>query len=491
MRLGVIGDMHLGDDTLGIQWAFLRRAIEQMKADGVTTVLNVGDMVAFGKLPAFEDCCRLLSAFDHYFVLGNAEIRDADTRDIFVSRSMHPCFEMAGRKIVGLNTPAGEIDPKERETLDGLADGDIVFLHHGIGALKAESRAYMQALMERVALVIVHGHEHKEMEYTAGKSRVIGIRGLDPDKAIGDWPTLTYLDVTAEDVSVEQKPITLPREVAEDLRRYMGLSCVDNVRDVSYATENGVKYIELRFNGKWPVEPQLAELIKTWREKTDGFLSVHMPALQFREGRLEKAERFFEALEVAKSLGVNHLTVHVPTVRLSEMDKGSEAWQTLLDAYAEMVRRVDDGVTIGIENLHMKKGESEFDRDFGYAPSEVEAWIDAINEALGAPDRVGHVLDVGHARNNGILASKHPISRWYEQMGRRTAAYHIHQTIREGNELKNHCPLTDWFGPMISYASFLYAWQEKTVNHVPVFLEVKGCDNFEISVRAFREQFGL
>ena len=69
-------------------------------------------------------------------------------------------------------------------------------------------------------------------------------------------------------------------------------------------------------------------------------------------------------------------------------------------------------------------------------------------------ERVGHVLDVGHARNNGYLASVYPVGRWYELMGERTVAYHIHQVVRSENGLKNHRPIENWFGPMISYVSF-------------------------------------
>ena len=117
-------------------------------------------------------------------------------------------------------------------------------------------------------------------------------------------------------------------------------------------------------------------------------------------------------------------------------------------------------------------------------------WIDAINETLGEPCRVGHVLDVGHARNNGSLAKKYPISRWYSEMGHRAVAYHIHQSIRrEDGQLKNHKPIDSWFGPMINYCGFLWAWEEGLLNHAPVFLEVKGRENHEKSMIGFEKAF--
>ena len=74
-------------------------------------------------------------------------------------------------------------------------------------------------------------------------------------------------------------------------------------------------------------------------------------------------------------------------------------------------------------------------------------------------------------------------------MGNRTVAYHIHQDVMENGEMKNHRPISNWFGPMISYVSFVHAWKTKMLNHVPVFLEVKGSENYDVSVKAFENSF--
>ena len=119
-------------------------------------------------------------------------------------------------------------------------------------------------------------------------------------------------------------------------------------------------------------------------------------------------------------------------------------------------------------------------------------WIDAINESLGMPNRVGHVLDTGHARNNGSFAKKYPLSRWYLEMGGRAKAYHIHQSVKQENgQLKNHRPIESWFGPMINYCGFLWAWDQGLLNHAPIFLEVKGWENHEKSMKGFAHDFSL
>jgi hypothetical protein len=101
---------------------------------------------------------------------------------------------------------------------------------------------------------------------------------------------------------------------------------------------------------------------------------------------------------------------------------------------------------------------------------------------------VGHILDVGHARNNGNIASTHPIGRWYEIMGKRTVAYHIHQVLpAPKGGMKNHNAIETWLGPIINYSSFFYSWEKNVLNHKPVFLEVQGRENYQKSIDAFEK----
>lgn len=146
-------------------------------------------------------------------------------------------------------------------------------------------------------------------------------------------------------------------------------------------------------------------------------------------------------------------------------------------------------VRIGIENMHLEAGEGNNpQRGFGYTPGEVSAWIDTLNAAVGNPNRVGHVLDVGHARNNGYIASIYPIGRWYEIMGNKAVAYHIHQALpATKGGMKNHNAIENWLGPIINYSSFFYNWELGRLNHVPVFLEVQGSENYQKSIDAFDE----
>ena len=297
-------------------------------------------------------------------------------------------------------------------------------------------------------------------------------------------------------MTIEEVLIRLPKSYLENCSQFFGLSCVDNAKDVAYALEHSVKYVELRCNGKdWEPDPTLFPALEVWRKKTEGYLSVHMPNIHYLDGSFYGEEQWRKALAYAVQIKADNLTIHPPRVRVCDMPKAGEIWNYFLELYLLVVRSVPESVRIGIENLH-KSSDEKLDetRGFGYRPEEVSAWIDAINTCVAEQDkeyerkpRVGHVLDVGHARNNGIFAQRYPSSAWYRIMGRKTVAYHIHQVKSGECGKKNHNALEDWFGPEINYTSFFYSWNHGLLNQVPVFLEVKGSESYDKSMAAFRQ----
>ena len=177
--------------------------------------------------------------------------------------------------------------------------------------------------------------------------------------------------------------------------------------------------------------------------------------------------------------------MHPPRAQVKDMITNSNLWNKFLSYYIRVVEVMPEEVNLGVENMHFESYETlDETRGFAYIPSEVSSWIDAINEAVDKNGRVGHILDVGHARANGLLSRNYPISRWYETMGKKTVGYHIHQ-VAGGNG--NHKSLEKWLGPVINYSSFFYCWEKKMLNHAPIFLEVKGWENYQKSIGAFAQ----
>ncbi len=329
-KIAIVCDSHLPADPTSAQYAFLQRAVARMKEDRIETVLCLGDMTAFGSIAALNLYRDTLQEFTFYDVMGNAEVRDKDTVAYVEDHFKSLRFAIGSRSVYCLNTPRGTISAEDHALLTDVQDGDIVCFHHGPDRLTEESTAWLHTLCEEKALILLHGHRHMDEDRFIGKTRAIGFRGLDPDKAIGGFPAINYANISDNDVTFEEHAFPIRKETLADFRQYFGISCVDNHRDVLFAAEHSVKYIELRCNGKnWVPGEVLLPLLAKWREKT------------------------------------------------------------------------------------------------------------------------------------------------------------IHQTVRAEGGLKNHKPLTEWFGPMINYTSFFYHWEQEVLNHVPVFLEVRGCDNFAASVEAF------
>lgn len=488
MKAAIICDTHL-NNVNSAQYGFLKEFINILKKDGIKTVLTLGDITSLGERAMFEQYLDDLKDFDHHYVIGNSDVRDERTADYFINASNGFLIEADGMKILGIDTPYGIIEAADREKISTLNDGDILAMHYYVNALEEDSRRFITDFCERKSITVLHGHQHRKADGPLGRSRVIGFRAADPDKSVGDFPCITYITVENGSVAYDEVKIPPSAETLTDLRSHFGISCVDNHRDVAYALENGVFGVELRTNGSdWTPDYSLIPLIEEWRKKTNGYLSVHFPNLRCKNGVIAGKEQWMQAVEYAVAVKADGLTLHPPRIAIGEMQKGGDIWKEYLELYLHAVRSVPETVAVGIENMHMNPGEKDTPaRGFGYTPTEVSSWIDEINNALGKPNRVGHVLDVGHARNNGNISEKYPISRWYEIMGQKAVAYHVHALIVKDGEVYNHNALESWFGPIVSYSSFFCNWEKGLLNHKPVFLEVQGAENYQISIDSFEK----
>ena len=490
MKIAFICDMHLPNNISSAQYAYFSEFIDRMKKDKIETVICLGDITSFGEKEMFIRYLDDLKDFDHHFVIGNSDVRDESTKDFFLEKSGGFLIERDGRRILGADTPYGIIEEADREKIRALSDGDVFVMHYYVEALEKDSRNFLTEVCEDKALTVIVGHQHRKRDYMLGKSRVIGLRALDPDKSIGGYPCIDYFDFGDDEITDKEILIKTPVSVLKDLRAHFGISCVDNLRDLTYAFENDVCAVELRTNGSdWTPDLSLIPLIERWRERTGGYLSVHFPNLGYKNGEITGREQWMAATEYAIAIKADGLTMHPPRrVRLCDIPEGGEVWNAFADMYLYTIRKMPDDVAVGIENMHIESGEGSGElRNFGYAPKEVSAWIDMLNKALGRSDRVGHILDVGHARNNGYLSQIYPVSRWYEIMGSRTVAYHIHQVLAGERGMNNHCAIETWLGPIINYTSFFYSWEKGVINRKPVFLEVKGSKNYQKSIDAFEE----
>jgi len=272
----------------------------------------------------------------------------------------------------------------------------------------------------------------------------------------------------------------------EQIDEFLGLSCFKPEIDIPFAVENNIKNIELRPNAVYDDRESLIVHISEWRKKGGKYLSLHMPDFGYDEA-ITGAKEWQDAVQCANELGVDGITVHVPKTSVCNMQ--TDVAKILVDFLIDNIKKLPKNCVVGIENMHMTaKEQPDSQRRFGYTPSECVQFIKMINAAFGF-DRVGSLLDVGHARNNAPYSSIYPLGVWYSEVGRHTVAYHIHQIEMEGTHMENHMPVKSLFGPLISYCGFAYCWNKNIINRKPLFLEIRGgMEQYYLSVEFLKEE---
>ncbi len=476
LRLAILADAHLPDCPGSAQEAALRWAVGAVPADWLVLV---GDMTAAGESGAAERVATILASQDVPWVStpGNAELRTPAAADE-VCQILSVCRDDS--PVLLVDTSRGTVPEAERERAERrLAAKPLVLATHWPpDELPEEDRAWFAEIVARSSIeLLVAGHKHyDQLRDFVGKPLHL-VRGLDPDKAKHDLPAVSLFTRTdmgwqrADLGFPEADPRRWPEAAKAEFLSHLGVSTMDQpVRGTREATELGIQTLEQR------AEPALradrAELLAAvgdWRQAGGRCLSLHLPDLRWNGREIVGYEAFRAAIALCRDLAADRVTLHVPRAKVAEMANAT-MWRRFLGAFREELAPLRDlGATVGIENLHRNRGETADDqRGFGYLPDECLAWIADLREALsGVP--VGLHLDIGHARNNSPFSQSWILGRWYAAVGGAAVGYHLHQVTEKGN----HQPFPTPFAPLLSLASFFWAWQTGQLRHAPMILEIR------------------
>lgn len=490
ITFAVVADLHLTKRKNTAQYAAFHWAIQDINARCPDFAVIAGDNTAYGDAEAITYFKEKVKSIEvpYRVVNGNADIRTEETIASALEMCRKAPLECGGRKIVAVNTADAHIYEDDRYEILKCSDGDILIMHHNMDALDEDSKAFLGAWAEMHKGLIIHGHNHRDRDYIVGQTRCIGIRCMDADKAIGKGPCFVYFTVDGEKVQMEERLFEFSHSNVRDFRDKLGISCFDIYHDIDFAMENNLKNIEIRkFTGSDEEIAFLKDKVAQWRKAGGDIVSVHMPNLYWNGEGVDGLDKWNDALRIVEALKVETVTIHPPRfVYIKDMVPSSDVWNRLVDIFAERIRELPLTTKAGIENIHyLSKDMSAEERYFGYLPEEILAFVDALNAPYGY-ERVGTVFDIGHARNNGPLFKRNVLSDWFGAVGKRTTAYHIHQTVPVPGRLQNHTAITDWAAaPSICFVSFIWAWQMNVVNHCPMFMEMKTKENCKISLEAF------
>jgi len=482
-QIAVLADIHLSDTPGSAQEAALIYALNRLRMAKPDVVLVIGDATASGTLNSADRVRTMLEASGlcYRMIPGNSDRRTPDLHSVVIDKlTVDTPFCTGADAVCLLDLHNGKVCPQGKHYLKTLIESAetppiVLASHYPIETCMKDP--YVHALVEggKIALYI-GAHVHRDQEYSIGKMSTHTVRGLDPDKAIGGAPAVALFELkdqawrTSQILFEDGTVLHWSPSMRQDFIDHLGLSCMSKPLEcLHHATIYGVRCVELKVQYALAApKAELLSAVRHWRDSGATYLSIHMPDLTYDSERaaIVGVGAFREAVSLAMTLEANHMVLHVPRVPVGLMRSDGEVWTSLTRSFLALVKEpVRRGMVIGIENLHMNPGEPADDtRGFGYLPSECREWVESLRVSSGY-DRIGIHLDIGHARNNPPFSKRCAIGQWYALVGKELVGYHLHQVILKNGIMKNHFPITDVYGPLISLSSFFWGWQTKSLCH--------------------------
>jgi sugar phosphate isomerase/epimerase len=420
------------------------------------------------------------SGIRYLYIPGNSDVRDDASADEIGSMASETVTVLGDIRIFAVNDAWGIIDDETFALLEGAKAKDVMFMHHPIGSHEEETDRRLREFKESHPDVrIFSGHAHRPYV----RENEVSLQALDPDKAIGECPSLTYYDTESGNFEYSHYDCPMPMDIFD----YIGISAYRPEEHIEFATKRGIRYLELRPGVASMDEGTLSGLISAWRDAGGEHLSIHLPDIRYSDGAVAVGKSLDRLIYLADLLGADRVTQHVPRVSVKTVKEDEKCLPLIAKELAGRLNKIERVISVGVENMHMTAGESSDDtRRFGYTPPECIEFMREIEKHTH--HKVGINLDVGHARNNSPFSQTYQVGAWYSEVGEYTVGYHIHQ-VRWGMEkFSNHTAITDVYGSLISYASFFKMWDEGKLNKAPFVFEMDGMDAYSETLSTFERE---
>ena len=483
MKICLVCDLHLPRIMSTLQYDALRWAVADAKRRGVGCVLVAGDITCDGTLIVYSNFVKQIEReFDVpvLYIPGNSDLRNPETAAKIKKKASPTVTEIGGVTVFALNDCDRHIAEDDLALLLRADKDSIVFMHHPIRSHDGQTRACLeQFVASHPDTPLFYAHRH----VSEVKGNLISLQALDPDKAIGEPPCVTYYDT--ESRKIEKVHYFAP--VTADFYNALGISCYHPTADIPFATERHLSAIELRPNAWREDRATLKALIRAWRASGGRDLCVHLPDVGYENGQVTAPDHYLPLLALAHEIGADRVTQHVPLLSVAAADAHPEALDRIASFVADAVERTGGARVIGIENMHMTaKDDANGDRRFGYTPEECLHFMNLV--ASHTHLEVGINLDLGHARNNAPFSQTYQVGTWLSMLGQYVVGYHFHQVQKGENGFENHMPVTSLHGGIINYTSFFKHWIRNSIRHVPVILEMRPKHAYEISLATLGEE---
>jgi len=479
MKICFMCDLHLPFEEKALQYNVLEWAMEDIKKKQPGCVIYAGDVTCDGNINVYNLFINKMNSMKIPFIYipGNSDLRCTETKDEIMKKAS-PCKNIVdGIEIIALNDCNATLEEPYYCALDEVTENTIVFMHHPIIELKSPHDQKMQHWREKHSgTMLFFAHMHKSYE----ENNTVSLQALDPDKAIGECPCLTYYDTETRKLNKAHYFCPVPNDIYDKF----GISCYRIGSDIEFAINGHIKNLELRPDiVKYDFE-QVKIMIDKWRQGGGENLSIHLPDIRYIEGKVYPDESLDRLIELARILKVDRFTQHVPVVSVAVIKEDKDALSKIAKFIADKINTVKHQIIVGVENMHMTSKDLANDsRRFGYLPEECLAFMHILSEHC--IHKVGINFDIGHARNNMPYSQKYQISTWLAMVGEFIVGYHLHQVTLENGVFNNHMPITEVYGCLISYASFFRCWMDGKIKKAPMIFEMRPENAYEVTMDTF------
>jgi len=478
MKICFMCDLHLPDFKESLQYKVLDWAVEDMRKKATDCIIFAGDVTCDGNIKVYKEFINRMKETQTPFIYipGNSDLRNKACREEVAIISSPVKNEISGQIVYAINDCNGEISEVQFAEIEQADENSIVFRHHS-------DNVYSEVTRKRLALwrethpdtMSFYGHRHISLVEGCD----ISLQAMDPDKAIGESPCITYYDTDTKEIRKAYYFSPVPT----DLYGHFGVSCYKTEQDIEFAIKNNLKNIELRPNCLENDPQALLTLVEKWRKNGGEDLSLHLPDVVYKNKEVVLNPKIDEYINIANALKINRITQHVPKISVKEAENGNALYD-ICTALAEKLNMIESDIVVGVENMHMTAADTQDDnRRFGYTPEEVIRYMECLSKACR--HKVGINLDIGHARNNAPFSQKYQISSWYALVGKYVVGYHLHQVTLTDGKFENHMPITEIYGKLISCASFFDAWALSQINKAPIIFEMRPEGAYEKTLATF------
>ena len=198
--IAVIADIHLPEESGTIKEMYLDKALQQICSNKPDMLLVAGDVTSMGSVSALKRFLQKLNSVlcDKLTTVGNSDLRTPETENTAIDM-----LGTGGKKktddciLIMLSRYNKE---KDYQLLEELKENKnlpfMICSHFNMEELDPEICTIVKDILRSGKGIFVAGHLHEDDYPDNNKSRQHLIRGIDPDKASGGPPSVTYFQLS-------------------------------------------------------------------------------------------------------------------------------------------------------------------------------------------------------------------------------------------------------------------------------------------------------